>query len=177
MTGVDTGSRDRLAVAVLAQYRMATTEQLHLILSPNVQIEQIRRRLVKLRGEGLIDRVTLPQAGRTRVWYSTRYGAQVASEWTELRGRRPPRGAHDRTAARLGIGHGLTVTETGLAFLQDARRRGEMCRPLDWIPEVHHPSAAARPSSPTPSSTTAPTTPVRRGWTPPGTAGRCCGHS
>jgi hypothetical protein len=139
LTDVDTGGRDRLAVAVLAQYRMATTEQLHLILSPDVRIEQTRRRLVKLRGEGLIDRVTLPQAGRTRVWYTTRYGAQVASEWPELRGRRPPRGAHDRTAVRLGVGHGLTVTETALAFLQDARRHGDLCQPLDWIPEVHHP--------------------------------------
>ncbi|MGW5568182.1 replication-relaxation family protein [Streptomyces tendae] len=138
MTDFDTASRDRLAVAVLAQYRMATTEQMHLILSPDVRIEQTRRRLVKLRGEGLINRVTLPQAGRTRVWYTTRYGAQVASEWPELRGRRPPRGAHDRTAVRLGVGHGLTVTETALAFLQDARRRGDLCQPLDWIPEVHH---------------------------------------
>ncbi|MYS69844.1 hypothetical protein GTY88_06570 [Streptomyces sp. SID5926] len=139
MTDVDTASRDRLTVAVLAQYRMATTEQMHLILSPDVRIEQTRRRLVKLRGEGLINRVTLPQAGRTRVWYTTRYGAQVASEWPELRGRRPPRGAHDRTAVRLGVGHGLTVTETALAFLQDARRHGDLCQPLDWIPEVHHP--------------------------------------
>jgi hypothetical protein len=139
MTDVDTGSRDRLAVAVLTQYRMATTEQMHLILSPDVRIEQTRRRLMKLRGEELIDRVTLPQAGRMRVWYATRYGAQVASEWPELRGRRPPRGAHDRTAVRLGVGHGLTVTETALAFLQDARRHGDMCQPLDWIPEVHHP--------------------------------------
>lgn len=31
------------------------------------------------------------------------------------------------------------MTETALAFLQDARRRGELCRPLDWIPEVYHP--------------------------------------
>ncbi|MEV5646363.1 replication-relaxation family protein, partial [Streptomyces flaveolus] len=111
--------------------RMATTEQMHLILSPDVGIEQTRRRLVKLRGEGLIDRVTLPQAGRMRVWCATRYGAQVASEWPELRGRRPPRGAHDRTAVRLGVVHGLTVTE-------DARRRGDLCQPLDWIPVVHH---------------------------------------
>lgn len=139
MTDVDTGSRDRLAVAVLAQYRMATTEQMHLILSPDVRIEQTRRRLMKLRDEGLLDRVTLPQAGRTRVWFATRYGAQIAAEWRELRSRRPPRGAHDRTAVRLGVGHGLTVTETALAFLQDARRRGDLCQPLDWIPEVHHP--------------------------------------
>ncbi|MFF3484111.1 replication-relaxation family protein [Streptomyces sp. NPDC002701] len=47
--------------------------------------------------------------------------------------------AGDRTAVRLKMGHGLTVTEVGLAFVQDARRRGEICRPLDWVPEVHHP--------------------------------------
>ncbi|MFE5753783.1 replication-relaxation family protein [Streptomyces massasporeus] len=139
MTDVNVGSRDRLAVAVLVQYRMATTEQMHRILSPDVRIEQTRRRLIKLRGEGLIDRVTLPRAGRMRVWHPTQYGAQVAIGWPELRGRRPPRAAYDRTAVRLGVGHGLTVTETGLAFLQDGRRRGDLCQPLDWIPEVHHP--------------------------------------
>ncbi|MFB7328278.1 replication-relaxation family protein [Streptomyces sp. NPDC001698] len=66
MMDVDAGGGDRMALAVLAQYRMATTEQMHLILSPGVRIEQTRRRLAKLRTEGLIDRITLPQAGRTR---------------------------------------------------------------------------------------------------------------
>ncbi|MEU6890081.1 replication-relaxation family protein [Streptomyces viridosporus] len=139
MTDVDTGSRDRLALAVLAQYRMATTEQMHLIASPDVRIEQTRRRLAKLRAEGLVDRITLPQAGRTRVWFPTSYGVRVASEWSELRGRRLSRTASDRTAVRLRVGHGLTVTEAALAFLQEARKRGELCRPLDWIPEVYHP--------------------------------------
>ncbi|MER6624160.1 replication-relaxation family protein [Streptomyces sp. NPDC000931] len=139
MTNIDTGGRDRLTLAVLVQYRMATTAQIHLIISPDVRVEQTRRRLAKLREEGLIDRITLPQAGRTRVWHPTRYGAQIACEWPELRGRRPPRGAADRTAVRLKVGHGLTVTQTALAFLKDARRRGDLCRPLDWIPGVHHP--------------------------------------
>ncbi|GHD81135.1 hypothetical protein GCM10010317_104030 [Streptomyces mirabilis] len=55
-----------------------------------------------------------------------------------MRGHRPSRTVSDPTAVRLKAGHTLTVTET-LAFLEDARRRGELCRPLDWIPEVHHP--------------------------------------
>jgi hypothetical protein len=63
---------------------------------------------------------------------------QVACEWPELRGRRPPKTASDPTAVRLRAGHQLTVTETVLAFLQDARRRGELRRPLDWICEVYH---------------------------------------
>ncbi|MFF3943142.1 replication-relaxation family protein [Streptomyces phaeofaciens] len=118
---------------------MATTEQMHLIIAPEVRIEQTRRRLAKLRAEGLVDRITLPQAGRTRVWFATGYGVRVAAEWPELRGRRPPRLVSDPVAARLRVSHTLTVTETGLQFLLDARRRGEVCRPLDFLPEVHHP--------------------------------------
>ncbi|MGW7410295.1 replication-relaxation family protein [Streptomyces sp. NPDC054833] len=139
MLNADVGGGDRLALAVLAQYRMATTEQMHLVIAPGVRIEQTRRRLAKLRDEGLVDRITLPQAGRTRVWFATQYGVDVASEWPELRDWRPPKLIADPTAARLRVGHSLVVTETGLAFLQDARRRGDVCQPLDWIPEVYHP--------------------------------------
>ncbi|MFJ3899652.1 replication-relaxation family protein [Streptomyces sp. NPDC090083] len=138
MVVVDAGVGDRLALAVVVQYRAATTEQVHLLTAPGVRIEQTRRRLAKLRGEGLVDRVTLPQAGRTRVWFPTRYGVRVTSEWPELRGRRPARAVSDRTAVRLKAAHALTVTETGLSFVQDARHHGDTCTPLDWIPEVHH---------------------------------------
>ncbi|WP_276205328.1 replication-relaxation family protein [Streptomyces prasinopilosus] len=120
---------------MLAQYRMATTEQMHWVIAPGVRIEQTRRRLAWLRQEGLVDCVTLPQAGRTRA--PTAYGVQLACEWPELRGHRPSRTVSDPTAVRLKAGHTLTVTETALAFLEDARRRGELCQPLDWIPEVH----------------------------------------
>ncbi|MEU9158103.1 replication-relaxation family protein [Streptomyces sp. NPDC048417] len=139
MIGVDAGSGDRLALGVLAQYRMATTEQMHRVIAPGVRIEQTRRRLARLRAEGLVDRITLPQAGRTRVWFPTAYGVQLACEWPELRGRRPSRTVSDPTAVRLKAGHTLTVTETAFVFLEDARRRGDVCQPLDWIPEVHHP--------------------------------------
>lgn len=118
---------------------MATTEQTHLVIAPGVRIEQTRRRLAKLRSEGLADRITLPQAGRTHVWFPTAYGVQLASEWPELRGHRPSRTVSDPTAVRLKAGHTLTVTETALVFLEDARRRGDLCQPLDWIPEAHHP--------------------------------------
>ncbi|SNX88180.1 protein involved in plasmid replication-relaxation [Streptomyces sp. TLI_55] len=136
---MDAGGGDRLALAVVAQHRMATTEQMHLMIAPGARVEQTRRRLAKLRDEGLIDRVTLPQAGRTRAWFVTQYGAEVAGGFAELRDWRPSRLATDRTAARLRAGHVLTVTQTALAFVQDARRRGDMCQPLDWIPEVYHP--------------------------------------
>ncbi|MFF4733478.1 replication-relaxation family protein [Streptomyces mirabilis] len=92
IVGVDVGSGDRLALGVLTQYRMATTEQMHRVIAPSVRIKQTRRRLARLRAEGLIDRITLPQAGRTRVWFPTPYGVQLASEWPEMRGHRPPPG-------------------------------------------------------------------------------------
>ncbi|WP_336113062.1 replication-relaxation family protein [Streptomyces sp. PTD9-10] len=139
MTHVDASSGDRLALATLVQYRMTTTEQMHRVIATQVRIEQTRRRLAKLRDEGLVERITLPRAGRLRVWFPTRYGVQIASEWPELRGVRPSKTASDPTAARLRVGHTLTVAETALAFLEDARRRGELCRPLDWMPEVYHP--------------------------------------
>ncbi|SNX88532.1 protein involved in plasmid replication-relaxation [Streptomyces sp. TLI_55] len=139
MLDVDAGSGDRLALAVLAQYRMATTEQMHVLIAPDVRIEQTRRRLVKLSKEGLVDRITLPRAGRTRVWFLTDYGAEIASEWPELREWKSAKLGADRTAARLKAAHTLTVTQTGLAFVQDARRRGGVCRPLDWIPEAYQP--------------------------------------
>jgi hypothetical protein len=139
MIDVDAGGGDRMALAVLTQYRMATTEQMHRVIAPSVRIEQTRRRLARLRAEGLVDRITLPQAGRMRVWFPTPYGVQLASEWPEMRVHRPPRTVSDPTAVRLKVGHTLTVTETGLVFLEDARRCGELCWPLDWIPEVYHP--------------------------------------
>ncbi|WP_242436004.1 hypothetical protein [Streptomyces sp. Root369] len=55
-----------MALAVLAQYRMAATEHMHQVIAPSVRIERTRR-LARLRTEGLVDRITLPQAGRMKV--------------------------------------------------------------------------------------------------------------
>jgi len=111
MTDVDAGGGDRMALAVLTQCRMASTEQMHQVINPQVRIEQTRRRPAKLRTEGLIDRITMPQAGRTRVWFPIPYRVQIACKWPELRGRRPPKTVSDRTAVRLRVRHALTVAE------------------------------------------------------------------
>lgn len=55
MTDVEAGGGDRLALAVLTQYRMATTQQLHRITASGVRIEQPRRRLARLREEQLVE--------------------------------------------------------------------------------------------------------------------------
>ncbi|MDQ1035372.1 hypothetical protein QFZ75_001788 [Streptomyces sp. V3I8] len=108
---------------------MATTEQVHLLTAPGVRIEQTRRRLAKLRGEGLVDRITLAQAGRMQVWFATGYGARIAATWPELRGLSARRYADDRTAVRLKIGHGLTVTEVGLGIVQPGGAVGDVPQP------------------------------------------------
>ncbi|WP_258382576.1 replication-relaxation family protein [Streptomyces sp. NTH33] len=158
---MDAGSGDRLTLGVLAQYRMTTTEQMHRVIAPGVRIEQTRRP-ARLRAEGVVDRITLPQAGRTRVWFPTTYSGQLACEWPELRGHRTSRTVSDPTAVRLKAGHTLTVTETALVFLEDARRRSNVCEPLDWIPEVHHPIGSGE--AVIPDALLLPTRPHRRGW-------------
>lgn len=49
----------------------------------------------------------------------------------EAGGHRPSRTVPDPAAVRLKAGRTLTVTETALVFLEDARRRGGLCRPLE----------------------------------------------
>lgn len=75
---------------------------------------------------------------------------------------------------RLGIGHGLTVTETALLFLQDARRRGDLCQPLGWIPEVHHSLGAGE--AVIPDALLYYRSCGTGGRTAAGAAGRCCGR-
>ena len=91
---------------------MATTEQMHWVIAPGVQIEQTRRRLARLREEGVVDRVTLPQAGRRRVWLPTGYGVRLAGEWpgpiwnaVPMIQRPPPMGAAatGRTLPKSGL--------------------------------------------------------------------------
>lgn len=72
------------------------------------------------------------------MWFPTAYGVQLVSEWPEMRGHRPSRTMSDPTAVRLKASHTLTVPEIALVFLEDAQRHGDLFRPLDWIPEVHH---------------------------------------
>ncbi|AIS02393.1 hypothetical protein [Streptomyces glaucescens] len=78
MIGVDAGSGNRLALGVLPQYLMATTEQIHRVIAPEVRIEQTRWRLAKLRAEGAGRPDHPAQAGRTRVWFPTAYGVAAS---------------------------------------------------------------------------------------------------
>ncbi|MFJ4790806.1 replication-relaxation family protein [Streptomyces sp. NPDC088794] len=124
-------------LATLAQHRMASTHQLHVLLRPDPSRQSVSQRLNQLLGEHLVDFVVLPQSHRSRVWYLTHKGARLTRDWPALRGR-PPYPITSATAASLKTPHTLTVLRTHLAFVADARRHGDEHGHLDWTPEVLH---------------------------------------
>ncbi|MFF2217403.1 replication-relaxation family protein [Streptomyces antibioticus] len=124
-------------LAALAQHRMATTHQLHVLLRPGRTRQTISQQLNDLLGKHLVGFVVLPQSHRSRVWYLTPKGARLTRDWPALRGR-PPYPITSATAASLKTPHTLTVLRTHLAFVADARHRGDEHGHLDWTPEVFH---------------------------------------
>ncbi|MFD9791345.1 replication-relaxation family protein [Streptomyces sp. NPDC059070] len=124
-------------LATVAQHRMATTAQLHTLLRPGNGRRLVSKPLVQLRGQGLIDYTVLPNSHRMRAWYLTPEGARVTRDWPQLRDR-PPYPITSASAASMKTPHVLTVVRSHLAFVTDARRRGDEHGPLDWTPEVAH---------------------------------------
>jgi len=86
---------DHAVVTALYQFRMATAEQLRVLHTPDSQPELMRRRLRRLRKEGLVEDVVLPQAGKLRAWYLTERGARIAARFRDHH----PVPAHLRTTA------------------------------------------------------------------------------
>jgi DNA-binding transcriptional ArsR family regulator len=125
-------------LAVLGQHRMATTSQMHELLRPGAARQTVSAPLNKLRRDGLVDYTVLPQSNRSRAWYLTGDGARLTKDFPALRGR-PPYPISSATAASLKTPHTLTVLRSHLAFVTDARRRGDEHGHLDWTPEVAHP--------------------------------------
>ncbi|WP_369228803.1 replication-relaxation family protein [Streptomyces sp. R21] len=125
-------------LAVLGQHRMATTRQIHDLLRPGAARQTVSAPLNKLRREGLVDYAVLPRSNRSRAWYLTGEGARLVRDFPALRGR-PPYPITSATAASVKTPHTLTVVRTHLAFVADARRRGDEHGHLDWTPEVSHP--------------------------------------
>ncbi|MFF7987111.1 replication-relaxation family protein [Streptomyces sp. NPDC007901] len=125
-------------LAVLGQHRMATTHQLHELLRPGAARQTVSAPLNKLRGDGLVDYTVLPASNRSRAWYLTSEGARLIRDFPALRGR-PAYPISSATAASLKTPHTLTVLRAHLAFVTDARRRGDEHGHLDWTPEISHP--------------------------------------
>ncbi|MEU1622935.1 replication-relaxation family protein [Streptomyces sp. NPDC005722] len=124
-------------LALMAQHRLATTPQVHQLIAPDRRRQITSVVLNALREDKLLSYTVLPASNRTRAWYLTPLGARVVATWPELRGR-PVQAPSGGTDAGLRAAHTLTVLRAHLAFLTDARARGDEYGPLDWVPEVAH---------------------------------------
>ncbi len=122
-------------IRVLYQHRIATTTQLHQLLTPDAaEASYLRRVLRQSATAGLVDAVRCSRAGH-RAWFLTPAGYTVAEASGEVEHR-----AH-RMNPRLAAGgllrHRLAVVQTGTAFVTAARQRpGHLCTPWAWAPEV-----------------------------------------
>lgn len=132
------------ALLCLYQHRLLTAEQLRRMLCPpsaNPEPRYQLRELAALRRRGLADAVPRGR-GHQLVWFATPAGAALAEHSGAVRPRNHRMSA-DRAAGPLQE-HTLALNETGLAFMEAARRLGHECGPLDWIPEpAHHLNEAA----------------------------------
>ncbi|MFE7708805.1 replication-relaxation family protein [Streptomyces sp. NPDC057486] len=134
------------AMQVLYQHRLVSTRQLHQLITPHhSRAEYLRRQLHSLRETGLAETVGRRVTGQTELlWWLTEKGAN-AIESVGLLPQRPYRMSPEAALGPLQE-HTLATVETGLAFVDWARRLGHECGPLDWSPEIsHHYRDDARP--------------------------------
>ncbi|MEU9072071.1 replication-relaxation family protein [Streptomyces sp. NPDC048306] len=125
---------------VLYQHRLVATGQLHRLFTPNApRPVYLRQQLKELRTAGLVDATTrrTSRLGRAELlWYITARGADAVAHDPTIP-RRAYRISPQAAASQLQE-HTLAVVDTGIAFVEWARRLGHECSPLDWEPEVAH---------------------------------------
>ena len=123
---------------VLYQHRLMTTGQLHRLLQPHAKWPvYLRRQLALLRQLGLADATVRHRGGQGELaWYCTSLGADVVEAAGEVTVR-AYRMSEQAAASQLQE-HTLAVNDTGLAFVEAARRLEHDCGPLDWEPERAH---------------------------------------
>lgn len=127
----------RRALALISQYRLLTTTQLHHMVTPHLPPRKIHNVLAPLRKDGLITHTVLGAKHGMQAHFLTPAGAQTVTDWPELRGRTPTT-IQSPTAASLRAAHTLTGVRAHLTFLTDARAHADEYEPLDWVPEVTH---------------------------------------
>ncbi|MFD5425608.1 replication-relaxation family protein [Streptomyces sp. NPDC127084] len=126
------------AAQVLYQHRLVSTRQLHYLITPHhTRNEYLRRQLHTLRETGMAEAVGRRTTGQTELlWWLTEKGAH-AVESVGLLPQRPYRMSPEAALGPLQE-HTLATVETGLAFVNWARRLGHECGALDWAPETAH---------------------------------------
>ncbi|MER7111145.1 replication-relaxation family protein [Streptomyces sp. NPDC000229] len=126
------------AAQVLYQHRLISTRQLHQLITPHhTRTEYLRRQLHSLRKAGLAETVGRRVTGQVELlWWLTEKGAS-AVESVGLLPQRPYRMSPEAALGPLQE-HTIATVDTGLAFVEWARRLGHECGPLDWSPETAH---------------------------------------
>lgn len=124
------------SMSLLYQHRLVSGPQLLRMLRPDSPPQYLNRNLLRLHRLGLADRVRAGW-GRPNFWFLTETGAR-AVEGTKDVIDRPYRMTAFKASGPLQR-HTEAVVETGLAFVETARARGDRCGPFDWVPEVSHP--------------------------------------
>ncbi len=126
----------------LHQHRLLVARQVHALHTPSASLRWTQHILTQLYKRGLTDRATGPRG--LSLWFTTSDGADaVRSAGTLAEPRR--RVTTPAQAAGPLRAHTLAVNDTGIAFVEAARERGDDgCDPLSWRHEIAHPYTARR---------------------------------
>lgn len=140
-----TGALPVVAGAVLEslyQHRLLSSGQIHRMHMPDASVRWTRRVLTGLRRRELVDCLRAAD-GEGSVYFLTSKGASAVEA---IASRTPARGkpiTPEQAAGPLRA-HTLAVNETGIAFMQAARERGDDFGPLAWQHEIAHPLGTRR---------------------------------
>jgi hypothetical protein len=128
----------------LYQHRLLTARQLRALHAPAASLRWTQYVLAQLRRRRLAE-----HAGGERglaLWFITDRGADTI-EAVSSRAETRRRVSSPAQAAGPLRRHTLALNDTGIAFVNAARERGDDCGPLSWRHEVAHPLAPARSRS------------------------------
>ncbi|MHB1467609.1 MAG: replication-relaxation family protein [Solirubrobacteraceae bacterium] len=125
----------------LYQHLLLSSGQIHRMHTPTASASWSSRTLTTLRRHGLVSfqRAT----GDGSVYFLTEEGARAVERIAArtLARRKPISAKHAAGPLRA---HTLAVNDTGIAFMQAARQRGDDFGPLAWQHEVAHPVDSRR---------------------------------
>ncbi len=126
-------------MASLYQHRLLSTEQLRAMHCPHTSEQWGRQVLRELKNAGYVTS-TNKRGGRPgepmRLWFLTELGASAVELTPQGEDRRII--VSDVGAAGQLQAHTLAVNDVGIAFMNAARARQDICGPLAWRHEVAH---------------------------------------
>jgi hypothetical protein len=126
----------------LYQHRLLSSGQLHRMHMPDASLRWTRRVLTGLRSSGLVSFLRAAD-GEGSVYFLTSEGARAVESIASRTLARGKLITAEQAAGPLRA-HTLAVNETGIAFMQAARERGDDFGALAWQHEIAHPVGARR---------------------------------